>query len=49
VWENFNAGPERQLWYFTSVVAAVKLRLGEHLLVTDLDQAIASLKPLIPR
>jgi hypothetical protein len=46
VWESFNAGPERQLWYFTSVIAAVKQRLGEHLLLRDLDQAITSLKPL---
>jgi len=49
VWKNFNAGPERQLWYFTSVVAAVTLRLGEHILVRDLDQAVTRLKPLIPR
>jgi hypothetical protein len=48
VWKNFNAGPERQLWYFTSVIAAVTLRLGEHLLVRDLAQAINSLKPLVP-
>jgi len=48
VWESFNAGPERQLWYFTSVIAAVKQRIGEHLLLRDLDQAITSLKPLIP-
>jgi (p)ppGpp synthase/HD superfamily hydrolase len=49
VWKNFNAGPERQLWYFTSVVAAVTRRLGEHILVRDLDQAVTRLKPLIPR
>ncbi len=49
VWENFNAGPLRQLWYFTSVIEAVTQRLGEHLLLRDLDQAITSLKPLIPQ
>ena len=48
VWKNFNAGPERQLWYFTNVIAAVKQRLGEHILVRDLDQAIADLRPLMP-
>jgi len=49
VWKSFNAGPERQLWYFTNVIVAVKRRLGEHPLARDLDQAIASLSPLIPR
>jgi len=48
VWTSFNAGPERQLWYFTGVIEAVRQRLGSHLLVRDLDQAIASLRPLVP-
>jgi (p)ppGpp synthase/HD superfamily hydrolase len=49
VWKSFNAGPERQLWYFTSVIEAVRRRLGEHLLLRDLEHAIAILTPLIPR
>ncbi len=49
VWKSFNAGPERQLWYFTRVVEATKRRLGEHLLVRDLQLAMGSLKPLVPR
>lgn len=36
VWEPFNAGPEHQLWYFTSVVDEVAKRLGDHPLVRDL-------------
>jgi (p)ppGpp synthase/HD superfamily hydrolase len=44
VWQPFNAGPERQLWYFSSVVDAVDKRLGDHPLVDDLQQAINRLK-----
>jgi (p)ppGpp synthase/HD superfamily hydrolase len=47
VWRPFNAGPERQLWYFTGVVDAVGRRLGDHPLVEDLQQAIDRLKPFV--
>jgi len=44
VWQPFNAGPERQLWYFSSVVDAVAQRLGDHPLVKDLEKAIGRLR-----
>ena len=47
VWEPFNAGPERQLWYFTAVIDAVERRLGEHPLVEELQEAISRLQPLV--
>ena len=47
VWEPFNAGPERQLWYFTGVIDAVEERLGEHLLVEELREAIGRLQPFV--
>jgi len=45
VWNSFNAGPERQLWYFTGVIDAVESRLGEHPLVKELLVAVTRLKP----
>jgi (p)ppGpp synthase/HD superfamily hydrolase len=47
VWSPFNAGPERQLWYFTAVIDAVKRRLGDHLLVEELQEAAARLQPFV--
>ena len=47
VWEPFNAGPERQLWYFTGVVDAVERRLGDHPLVKDLRTAVDRLQPFV--
>jgi hypothetical protein len=44
VWHRFNAGSESQQWYFTSVVEAVRSRLGDHRLVTELEAAIAGVK-----
>ncbi len=49
VWQPFNAGPERQLWYFSGVIDAVERRLGEHLLVEELQEAISRLRPLVER
>ena len=45
--QNFNAGPERQLWYFESMAAAVKDRLGDHTLARNLEAAIARLRFLL--
>jgi len=45
VWKPFNAGPERQLWYFTAVIDAVERRLGEHPLVKELQVAVNRLQP----
>jgi len=44
VWERLNAGPERQLWHFDSVLAAVRDRLADHPLVNDLESAISRLR-----
>lgn len=40
VWSRLNAGPDRQLWYFSSVLAAAHDRLGDHPLVTALAEAV---------
>ena len=48
VWSRLNAGPERQLWYFTSVLEAARLRLGDHRLVIDLERAIDRLRLRLP-
>ena len=47
VWRPFNAGPDRQLWYFTGVIDAVERRLGDHLLVEELQKAIGRLQPFV--
>lgn len=47
VWQPFNAGPDRQLWYFSGVVEAVERRLGDHPLVDGLQRAINHLKPFV--
>jgi hypothetical protein len=43
VWQPFNAGPERQLWYFENVTTAVENRLGDHILARELRAAVTSL------
>jgi (p)ppGpp synthase/HD superfamily hydrolase len=45
VWKPFNAGPDRQLWYFTAVVDAVGRRLGDHPLVDELQETVQRLHP----
>jgi hypothetical protein len=47
VWQPFNAGPDRQLWYFGAVIAAVRRRLGDHPLVIGLEDAAAGLRPYV--
>jgi (p)ppGpp synthase/HD superfamily hydrolase len=44
VWERLNAGPDRQLWYFSSVLDAAQQRLGDHVLVLELQSAINELR-----
>ena len=48
VWERFNAEPDRQLWYFRSVLEAVRGRLGTHPLVGQLELVVAQLVNLMP-
>ena len=40
VWLRLNAGPERQLWYFSSGHQAARQRLGSHPLLDQLGEAI---------
>jgi (p)ppGpp synthase/HD superfamily hydrolase len=47
VWQPFNAGPSRQLWYFTGVADAVERRLGGHPLVNELREAVDRLQPFV--
>ena len=47
VWRPFNAGPERQLWYFTSVIEAVERRPGELIVVEELQEAVGRLRPFV--
>jgi (p)ppGpp synthase/HD superfamily hydrolase len=47
VWQPFNAGPDRQLWYFSGVSDAVRQRLGVHPLAQDLQRAVDRLKPFV--
>lgn len=44
VWLRLNAGPDRQLWYFSSGLDAARRRLGSHRLVDELEQAIGRLR-----
>jgi (p)ppGpp synthase/HD superfamily hydrolase len=44
VWNRLNAGPDRQLWYFESVLDAVQKRFDDHILVTELERAIDRLR-----
>jgi (p)ppGpp synthase/HD superfamily hydrolase len=47
VWSRFNAGRNRQLWYFEQVTAIVHDRLGHnHRLCQSLDDAIAAVRAL---
>jgi (p)ppGpp synthase/HD superfamily hydrolase len=45
VWARFNAPEELQLWYFSSVLDAIRGRLGDHRLVLELAAAIRRLTP----
>lgn len=44
VWRRLNAGPERQLWYFDSVIAIAGDRLGEGRLVREARSVAATLR-----
>jgi hypothetical protein len=40
VWDRFNAPQDLQLWYFSSVLDALRRRLGDHPLVAELAAAV---------
>jgi len=44
VWLRLNAGPDRQLGYFSSGLEAARRRLGSHRLVEELEQAVGRLR-----
>lgn len=48
VWSRFNAGPGQQLWYYRSMVDAVRERLGPHPLVEEVDRVLFLLSPSLP-
>lgn len=47
VWDRLNAGKDRQLWHFESVLEAVRDRIGEHELVIELEHAVERLRSLM--
>ena len=47
VWQSFNAGPDRQLWYFQGVVDAIEGRLGDHPLARDLRVVVDRLQTYV--
>lgn len=49
VWDRFNAPPQRQLWYFRTLLGAISVRLGEsHALCLELEDLIAQMTDLQP-
>lgn len=44
VWDRLNAGPNEQLWYFSSVLEEARARLGRHRMVMDLERAVDDLR-----
>mgnify|MGYP001819232724 CR=1 FL=1 len=49
VWSRLNAGPEDQIWYFSTMLEEARRRLDGHRLVNDLDRAVDKLRVWIPR
>jgi len=43
-WDHYSRGPDETLWYYRSVTAIVRARLGEHALTKELEEAIANLE-----
>lgn len=46
-WDSYSRGPAQSLWYFRSIVALARERLGAHPLVAELDEAIDDLEQVI--
>ncbi len=47
VWDRFNRGPDQTLWYYTKVNDLVRERLGDHPLVTQVEDAVTRLSILV--
>jgi len=43
VWARFNSGPASSLWYYRSIAALARERLGDHPLVAELEDALDDL------
>lgn len=43
LWQRFRGSQEDQLWYYTTLAAVLRQRLGAHPLSDDLDAAVAAL------
>ncbi len=49
VWDRFNAPPQRQLWYFRTLLGAISARLGEgHALCLEVENLIVRMTDLQP-
>ncbi len=49
IWDRFNAPPQRQLWYFRTLLGAISARLGEdHVLCLELENLIVRMTDLQP-
>ena len=44
VWAHYSRGPQETLWYYRSVAAIVRDRLGEHPLTRELEEAVTDLE-----
>jgi (p)ppGpp synthase/HD superfamily hydrolase len=47
VWDRFGRGPDQILWYYTKVAGLVRERLGDHPLVTQVEDAVNRLTVLV--
>ncbi len=47
IWDSFKRGPEVSLWYYRRGASLVRMRLGAHPLVEELDEAIQDLESAI--
>ena len=47
VWDRFNRGPDQTLWYYTEVAGLVRVRLGDHPLVAELEDALDDLTSVV--
>jgi (p)ppGpp synthase/HD superfamily hydrolase len=47
-WTRFNAPPHDQVWYYGSIAALVRDRLGDHPLTRELEAAVARLATYAP-
>lgn len=48
VWGRFNAGPTRQMWYYRSLLDAIRQRLEPHPVVVELEQVVAGIGAFLP-